>query len=253
MEVLFCLLNATGAKDTLWLVLDSDALPLVDNNNPGFDPQFGEYPIELDPEGFNVWTPGGIGIFLKTFALPLNYYPGATIYANNYVLPITLSWDTALFRAPVLLQNIIGPINAPLLNNDYFFNYHANLGWPSYCMLYDTQVEMPWFSWGSQDQFPLMCTMSRGWGNPLSSSNILPSPRPLKLYPNPMQDLLRVESTSAWYEAIVLDAQGKVVLQVRYTAVQPGLDVSRLPAGAYILHLVDVAGEKIGAEKFVKH
>ncbi len=120
-------------------------------------------------------------------------------------------------------------------------------------MLYDTQVEMPEFWWGSQNHFTLVCTMQRGGGNPLSGSSILPKPPALKLYPNPVKDLLRVESASAWHEALVLDAQGRVVLKVRYNVVQPGLDVSRLPAGAHILRLLGSTGEKIASSKFVKH
>ncbi len=92
----FAFEDATGARDTVWQVLDSAA-------TDGLDPRFGEIPVELDPEKFNVWLPGGAEIYFKTYAMPLSYDIYMGIEANNYVLPITLSWDTALFRAPVLL------------------------------------------------------------------------------------------------------------------------------------------------------
>ncbi len=88
--------------------------------------------------------------------------------------------------------------------------------------------------------------------DPLSVPDIVPKLPSLKLFPNPVQDLLLVESTAGWKEFLVLDAQGKVVQSGSYNAVQPGLDVSSLPSGAYILRLLGNVGEKIGAARFVK-
>ncbi len=161
----FAFEDATGARDTLWNVLDSGSTLYniwVPPYTDGLDMQFGEIPVELDSDAFNVWTyQANISFFFKTVALPIISSPDVEIYANNFVLPVTISWDTSLFRAPVLMQMIEGPINAPLLDNDYFFDYHV--AWGSYCMLYDTDVEMPEFFWWSANYFPLMCTMSRGF------------------------------------------------------------------------------------------
>ncbi len=83
------------------------------------------------------------------------------IYATNYVYPLTLSWDTTLFFSQVLEETEAGYIFRPTLDNDYFFNYHNEVG--KYHMIYESQVEMPWFGWWSQEHFPLYVSFERGF------------------------------------------------------------------------------------------
>src|SRR5688572_21408144 len=78
--------DAVGARDTLWEVWHTDGTIHADMN-------LGEVPIILDSTSMNVWT--------YVYNNPDDYFDhhvvhfwGSTfeIYANNYVLPLTVTW-----------------------------------------------------------------------------------------------------------------------------------------------------------------
>ncbi len=73
----------------------------------------------------------------------------------------------------------------------------------------------------------------------------------LKLWPNPAQDLLNVESEKNQMESIsILDMNGKTILHKNITDFQTTLDISFLSSGVYFIKAIYQEG--IAIEKFVK-
>jgi hypothetical protein len=73
----------------------------------------------------------------------------------------------------------------------------------------------------------------------------------LKLWPNPAQDLLNVESEKNQMESIsILDMNGKTILHKNITDFQTTLDISSLSSGVYFIKAIYQEG--IAIEKFVK-
>lgn len=231
--------DATGARDTVWIGMDEEG-------TFGPDAQFGEVPKEFDENEF------GVFFYLDTdlnksdyFVLPISIPPGGEVYAMNYEYPITVSWDTTLFNVPLLTDSPEGPINNPLMDNEYFFGFHGAYG--AYHMLFDNEAEMPFFSWGSMDHFPVSFSFHRGFGDPLSSDNI--ENGDFQVWPNPAVKTLRFNSLKSVERVRVYGLSGRLYLD-RQVLGSAELNISVLPIGAYLVHL---SGDGFSSvSKFVK-
>jgi hypothetical protein len=75
-------------------------------------------------------------------------------------------------------------------------------------------------------------------------SNKKPTADAWQVYPIPVENIVTLQSSTAGpKQATLLDAQGQVVLETYSTAPSPEqLDLSRLPAGIYLLRLTDEKG-----------
>jgi hypothetical protein len=229
--------DATGAKDTVWIAMDEEGT--FDN-----DMQFGEFPQNMNEDEFHVYfiIEGGKS---DRRVFPITSTSGGIVYAWHYEYPITLSWDTTLFSAPILMNSVEGPINNPLLDNDYFFNYH--LGFPSYHMLFEESVEMPEFFWGSMDHFPVYFYFFRGFGDPLNTSEKMKEQ--LSIHPNPATDQIQVSGMEGIERISVFTLSGKLVMQEVFFENRP-INVSHLKEGAYIVQVETEKG--VAISKFVK-
>ncbi|HZH55118.1 MAG TPA: hypothetical protein VFD72_05665, partial [Sphingobacteriaceae bacterium] len=143
--------DATGARDTFWVVWS-------EQGHAGYaDPDLGEVQIELDNTTFTVWKEQfEFGQYYDHYVSELDGATNFSLGANNYVLPLTASWDTSLFQAEILHEVFGFGVNDARLENEYMpletgFN-----------MLETDHVEMPWFPWGSQSHFPLFVYISCG-------------------------------------------------------------------------------------------
>ena len=58
-----------------------------------------------------------------------------------------------------------------------------------------------------------------------------------RVYPNPVQDRLNIETTATVSEVIVYNVLGKVVLQSRPDRISPSIDMSSLGSGAYLVNV----------------
>lgn len=243
--------DATGAKDTLWVGLDEAAAI----NNP--NPALGEVATQLDSAVFNVWTHKfGSWDPHKTIIFPMAASPSVSVYGMNAVLPVTLSWDTTLFQAPVLQASAAGPVCNPFMDGEWFF-FNSNAGWlhHSYSMLFDAEIVLPEFSWGSQNHFPIDVAFDRSHDCLLLSVEIT-NMIDIKLYPNPCTDFLVLSTDMVLDEIQVYTLEGKMVLQESKTKLSGSddemrLDMRRLPPGMYMLQIQDKDGRK-GVKKFVK-
>jgi hypothetical protein len=59
----------------------------------------------------------------------------------------------------------------------------------------------------------------------------------LSVYPNPVQDILNISTSSVVESVVVYDVLGKVVLQAQPDSVSPTIDMSALSSGAYMVQV----------------
>ena len=70
-----------------------------------------------------------------------------------------------------------------------------------------------------------------------------------KLFPNPAEDYLIIESNNNYTSIEIIDLNGRIVFQ-HLSVLNNKIDVSNLPSGLYFLKLIDK--ENIGVQKFIK-
>lgn len=231
--------DATGATDTLWLVKDQDA------TFPGLDPQFGEVPIILSETDFNVW----LNIFendgdYDCFALPMWGSLGQFILANNFELPMTITWDSTLFNADILYQMFGTGMEGALMDNNYF---PPDVG---FNMLETNYVVLPYFEiQGSPgNHFPLFVTITLD-PNTISVKNV--GLTNISIHPNPVESILNIETTESFHSIEIRNLGGKLISQQNlHGELKFSRDVSELPSGMYFVIVHGPNGR--GAVKFVK-
>ncbi|MBL0101354.1 MAG: T9SS type A sorting domain-containing protein [Saprospiraceae bacterium] len=68
------------------------------------------------------------------------------------------------------------------------------------------------------------------------------------MYPNPVSDILYLDTNENWTKAEIYDISGRIMRSVSLDGLT--IDVSGLESGTYFLRLKN--GEKVGLVKFVK-
>lgn len=225
--------DATGAKDTMWFVMDESA-------TSGFDEAFGETPILLNDTSFNVWRFRNIGDQIIT-TFDCNAFPMQplsvfiSIEANNYILPITVRWDADLLLHGLDQFNLI--LDYADLINSYLFLMPGSSGFYN---INDSsiasEVVLPEFDWGSSNHFPLVLGITVV-SKPLSTADI--SNNQLGIYPNPVSGFLNLQipssdgnisSVSLW------DMSGRNIMKFDHID-DSRIDLSSLPPGIYIVQV----------------
>lgn len=64
------------------------------------------------------------------------------------------------------------------------------------------------------------------------------SPEVFSVYPNPVKDVLNINSKVAVNKVVVYDILGKTVLQENPETISPTIDMSNLPSGAYMVKII---------------
>jgi hypothetical protein len=249
--------DATGAKDTIWLIWDTTATFY------GIDTLLGEGNPGMNYNEFNVWTlTGGPGWnqidTTKVVAHPYEYSFGPIIEAMNFILPITISWDSSLFHAPWLPPQPVGWINHARIDNHYFF-WNWNNPWVThyYDMTIDNKViapipgSDPWF-WQDWIHFPMSFIIYQDptLGTPMPNKN---PGKDLIVYPNPAGTQLWVSIpddcllTNTIIE--VVNSEGRKTTSIKPDNQLYMLETSRWHTGLYILKLWD--GKQWRSEKVV--
>ena len=227
--------DATGAKDTIWLIYDTTATSnLVDS-------ALGEGPAITDTSVFNVWFYNANFDSTKTWANPYIYQTITTeIRGFNVVYPMIMRWDTSLFNSPILPT----PFNFGLLQNYYF----ATVG---YNVLTNDTAYCPSFWWGPQNHFPLGFLIER--------DHIFTSVTNLeeKLYfvsPTPFNDFINISVKQSIAEIALIDIQGKALLKQVITdkSTQYKLLTPDIPAGIYFIKITNNLNQ-IHYEKVIKN
>lgn len=222
--------DATGAKDTVWLIFDTLA-------TSGYDTIFGEKPLSLLPNIFQVYLELGINDTGKVSAVPTSYeLYGFPIMAQNYVYPINMYWDTSL----IYNNNLPFVINTATLDNEWFFFNNNDALNHIYHMQYEDSIQLPWFSWGSQEQFPI--NFGFGYDYMLNTSIINDKNKsiPILLYPNPTSGKLLVklkDDIEIILELKLMDVKGTILKQLFITNNKAIIDISDLPTGLYFIEV----------------
>ncbi|PKP46124.1 MAG: hypothetical protein CVT95_07565 [Bacteroidetes bacterium HGW-Bacteroidetes-12] len=237
--------DATNTKDTLWYILDSTA-------TVGMDTALGEIPQDLTSSAFHVYmyiynTPDSG----KTLAYPsISCGFGSQIRAQNYVYPVIVRWDTSL----LFNHNLSCNFNEVIFDNEWFFfaNSHNDPINGGFSLLLQDSVVLPWFSWGSQDHFPLIFILN---DNPtLSVQGKIGSVDDVKVYPNPTTNEFTVEidaKQSASVQLVLIDIRGVIVQQVATTTNKTTINLQELPQGVYFLEVLSNA-QKV-TKKIIKY
>lgn len=223
--------DATGAKDTVWLILDSLA-------TGGYDTIFGEIPVSIPTGVFQVYIEIGMNDTSKVSAVPTSYTSGGfQILAQNYVYPLILYWDTSL----IYNNNLPFTIDCAYLDNDWFFFNNDGTLMYLFNMMNTDSVELPKFYYGSQEQFPMNFTMSSNLSTYCSVSiKEEHSKTGINLYPNPTSDKLLVElndNINTVIELKLMDVRGTVLKQLSIADNRTILDISDLPSGLYFIEM----------------
>ncbi len=123
-------------------------------------------PVILQDTSFNVWvnlyeTEGNF----KCFALPIIWgVQEQDVYANNYELPITITWDHSLFEADIILD-MHGYQTFGLMDNSYLFNYDFSGAF--FMFMHNGELILPYYEIQGQEvsHFPFFINLSPDWGN----------------------------------------------------------------------------------------
>jgi hypothetical protein len=196
--------DATGAKDTIWMVYDTTA-----HFSMPIDTLLNEGATQIDNSIFNVFVLNPNSDTTKTSALPYSEYPyfGIEIYGINYVHPMTISWDTALFRSPVLPNFPFDHINKAYMSNDYFFFVNNDPFSHQFNMTLDNSVSAPSFSWQPMTHFPLSIAFSY---QHVSIKSIVQ--KESKVYPTIVSSYFYVRNPGSLIRSIdIIHIDGKII------------------------------------------
>ncbi len=219
--------DATGAKDTLWLIWDS----LATGN---YDTIFGEKPVSLLPNAFQVYY--CFGDTLKVRAdNTINGGTDLLILAKNYTYPLTMYWDSSL----IYHNNLPFTIGHAYLDNEWFFFNNDGSLIEEFNMMQTNSVLLPKFYYWSQEQFPLHFSM--GYGDlGISIKEEKNKDTWVKIYPNPVFDKLVVELKDKLMinnQFQLIDINGKLLKQRSFSSNKISVDLSNLSKGIYFIEV----------------
>jgi hypothetical protein len=127
--------------------------------------------------------------------------------------------------------------------SDGYRNYLEGLGGPYYNCISSAKSShnrvLKYFQKGDEE-----------WGEPLNVENVKANYVPLKIYPNPASDQIRIDLdySSQNLEIRILEITGKLIRESAYTGT---VDVSSLPGGIYLIQVMEDS-KVIARTKFVK-
>jgi hypothetical protein len=238
--------DATGAKDTVFLIWDSTA-------TFGMDTALGEIPMDFNTNTFQVYMYINSIPFdsSKVCAINTNYSIYQNIYAKNYVYPIKISWDTSLFHSSVLPK----AVDCAEMGNDYFF-LAGGINCQNFNMLQQDMVIAPDFFWGSRDHFPIsigiindgLCCLSNIDEYDINKNKFL-------LFPNPVDNDLTLKCFDDVINTVnVYAIEGRRILfdqkNVNQTT-EVHIPTDKLFPGVYVLEIILNSGVK-NYERFIK-
>ena len=231
--------DGTGARDTIWFVFDTTAT----NTTGVVDEQLGEGAVDMDLDLFNVWLFNQQLDSTKTGAVPyLGYFPylSAEIHAFNYTYPITLRWDTSLFRLPWLPAPGF-PYDGGTMDNEYFFFYENNDPWGHSFILgwSDSVVVQPPSDFPDMIVFPLLVNLGLG---STTGTDELHSMAPLRPFPNPGGAGFTIRDVQPIEQVQLCSLDGRLCKVQLGQGKQMELDVPELPDGMYMLRVLRADG-----------
>jgi hypothetical protein len=243
--------DATGAKDTIWMIWDSTAT----NHWPVYQYDFhlGEEPIQMQDNILQMYIKTYTNDSVKTIAFPylLNEPAFQNFYldAANVTYPLIMKWDSSLFKSPALVND---SVCKAYFDNDWAFFEPGQ----TFNMLQTDSVFLPQPPGFSQSQFPMLISFTNSyssscWVGVSSGSEELD----FKLFPNPVYDFLtfsfKIEpKTPVKVEILEINAN-KVIKSVLLDLNDQKIDLTELPKGLYFIKIN--YSNQIYHEKIVKY
>lgn len=198
--------DATGAKDTIWLIWDTTAHSTLPT-----DTSLGEGPANFNYNEFNVWFYNWNGDSTKTRAYPYNINSFLLeVRAFNYQYPLTIRWDSSLYHSP-FIPLPVGYINRATMANEYFYFVNNDPPGDSFNMLLDNQAISPLFSWGSQSHFPMEIYVGKDVSigiNEIVNIDFI-------VHPNPFNEYIHVSTKLIIKEIQIITLQGQTINQLQ--------------------------------------
>lgn len=193
--------DSIGAKDTLWVVFDSSATNWIDS-------ALGELPIQFDSTKFQVYTSAD-GIPVNLIAInTMKKEISASIFSQNYHLPITVRWDSSLLRNNDLpWDGVYG-----YLENHYIF---SNIQFTPYRFAgldkFNSIELIPFQQGGGMgSHFPLGLKITEENIYQVSVNQLTKS-NSINIYPNPTNSFIRI-NTNGLITYQVYNSVGKILL-----------------------------------------
>jgi len=221
--------EATGQKDTLWLLWDSTANAILP-----VDTVLGEEAVSLDYSKFNIWIYNANLDTTKTMAYPFGVISFNTmVRAFNYQYPLNIYWDTSLFSRQFGGQYPI--IGEARIDNDYFWSVNNDNLLQAYNMLLDNHAYAPAFNWFSQSQFPMNFQITRNYFNVTESINFELN----LLSPNPTNSISKFQCKEKINEGYITDIMGNVQsANIKIEGEKAEINISDLPSNVYFLTIL---------------
>jgi hypothetical protein len=256
--------DATGAKDTLWLIMDSTA------NTFGDDPHLGDTMIYDTTSNFKISR--NLYLYTDTLreykihkvqATGIRNNISTSIDAFNYQLPLTIRYDTNIFNNNGLPYKF----KTAYLHNNYSYFYLNNTqsffiylkdyisgGWvPD---IFDTVI-LPYVDNNPNfSHFPLWFYLSTDSYSFLNINEVENSQQSKPyIFPNPVSDILNIMYNIDYeYNLVIYNMFGQLVFankNVGYTD-RETIDLSFLEKGIYFLKINNIIIKKATTIKIIK-
>lgn len=170
--------------------------------------------------------------FIPSSGSMVSFYAinGGSSLAEKFDVRISTTTPTAGAFTTVLAPNVTPPIQTW---TQYSYDLSAYAGQTIYIAFYSSTTDI-WFV--GIDDFSITNAQVLG----ISES----SKKSAMLYPNPVKDVLTIESASQISNATVYDFTGRQLLQVNGSSKKETINVQSLPAGNYVLRVQEGATQK---------
>jgi len=245
--------DATGAKDSIWLIFDPSAS--FDSNT---DTVFGEVSNPYDSTVFGIRYCGDspfndtlLGNNIFNVSANGHYSTATFLYedylcSRNYVLPITLSWDSTMLTE----SYSPGGLQYATLYNEYIHFVYPSPGFDQeFDMTSRSSIVLPEFSWGSQCHFPLYFRiMSTTVGIDVFSLS------PFRIFPNPTttSTSIQFEKEPNHYVIEIFSLEGLLIQKYNPTESPVQIDLSKFQKGIYLIVIQSKTTNKQYHEKIIK-
>lgn len=244
--------DATGTRDTLWLVFDTGGVIFSTTvGDFGLNPELGQIPIgndSVEVDSFHVWMyQDNLGNHYDVCDGSFSFgIIEVQLYGENFVLPMTMRWDTTLFNSDVFNQyNDSVSVGYAIMDSNYLFTVGGSeTGWD---MMVTDHVELPYFEMGggTANHFPIFVHIDiGGGGNPAGVHNL--NKANFTLFPNPASEYVTLTFpmvTSA--EVLLLNATGKLIWKSNFTGERTRLNLEGLENGLYFIAVVNETGRQV--------